>query len=77
MLTLCLCWIDACLVGVLSDEDVSVGEALGSGWTYMPFNALRASASTRATCSNAICMFCLKSSGEFGSTSVELVVVVS
>jgi hypothetical protein len=43
----------------------------------MPFNALRASASTRATCSMAICMFCLKSSGEFGSARVELVAVVS
>lgn len=42
----------------------------------MPFNALRASAFTRATCSMATCTFCLNSSGEFGSTRVDPVVVV-
>ena len=43
----------------------------------MPFSALRAWAFTRATCSMAICIFCLNSSGEFGSTRVDVDEVVS
>ena len=31
LLTLCLCWIDTCLVGVLSDEGVGTRVGLGSG----------------------------------------------
>ena len=67
LLILCLCWIDACLVGVVSDESVGprVPVGLGSGLDVHVF--------TRAACSMAICMFCLNSSDEFGSASVELV----
>lgn len=81
---MCLRWVDTCLVGVLSAQISDFGRErqrersirIVGGWTYMPFNALRASAFTRATCSMAICTFCLNNSGEFGSTRVDPEVVV-
>lgn len=80
MRTLCLYWMDACLVGVLSDKDkgaVSVERVwMQAGRTDMPFNALRASAFTRATCSMATCTLCLNSSGEFGSARVDVELAV-
>jgi len=38
--------------------------------TYIPFKLVRAREFTLATCSRAMCMFCLNDSGEFGSESV-------
>ena len=38
--------------------------------TYIPFKLVRAREFTLATCSRAICMFCLNDSGEFGSERV-------